>query len=327
MKKKLFIPPIKSQGIKSKLIQWIASNIEGIEYDRWVEPFMGTGVVAFNIRPKKALLCDTNPHLINFYNALKNKEVTSPIVRNFLTIEGEKLLKSNGDYYYEVRQRFNENGNPLDFLFLSRSCFNGMMRFNRKGGFNVPFCRKPNRFAPALITKITNQVENISQIIDYGDYEFKMQDFKTTIGEADENDLIYSDPPYIGRHTDYFNSWSEENELELKNGLNNSKAKFILSTWLSNKYRTNEYIFSIWKDCYVATKEHFYHIGGKEENRNAIYEALLSNFELKNSITNIELESRIKNDKSRLTTQKEEKTISIQPTLFGTITVANNGNR
>ncbi len=324
MKKKLFIPPIKSQGIKSKLVHWIASNIEGIEYDRWVEPFMGTGVVAFNIRPKKALLCDTNPHLINFYNALKNKEITSAIVRNFLTIEGEKLLKSNGDYYYEVRQRFNENGNPLDFLFLSRSCFNGMMRFNRKGGFNVPFCRKPNRFAPALITKITNQVENISQIIDYGDYEFKVQDFKTTVGEANENNLIYSDPPYIGRHTDYFNSWSEKNELELKNGLNNSKVKFILSTWLSNKYRTNEYIFSIWKDCYIATKEHFYHIGGKEENRNAIYEALLSNFELKNSITNIELESRIKNNKSRLTTQKEEKIILIQPTLFKTMIVTNN---
>jgi DNA adenine methylase len=112
-----------------------------------------------------------------------------------------------------------------------------MMRFNRKGGFNVPFCRKPNRFAPALITKISNQVENISQIIDYGDYEFKIQDFKTTIKEAGENDLIYSDPPYIGRHTDYFNSWTEEDELSLKNELYNSKAKFILSTWLSNKHR------------------------------------------------------------------------------------------
>ena len=327
MKKKLFIPPIKSQGIKSKLVQWIASNIEDIKYDKWVEPFMGTGVVAFNIRPKNALLCDTNPHLINFYNALKNKEITSSIVRSFLTIEGEKLLKSNGDYYYEVRQRFNETGSPLDFLFLSRSCFNGMMRFNRKGGFNVTFCRKPNRFAPALITKITNQVENISQIIDYGNYEFKTQDFTKTISEVSENDLIYADPPYIGRHTDYFNSWTENDELTLKTKLFNSRAKFILSTWLSNKYRTNDYVFSIWRDCFVATKEHFYHIGGKEENRNAIYEALLSNIELKNSITNIELENRIKNNKSRLTTQNEEKkVISIQPSLFETIILAKNAS-
>ena len=90
---KIFIPPIKSQGIKSKLVEWIKSNIENIHYDRWIEPFMGTGVVAFNIRPKKALLCDTNPHLINFYNAIKNKKITSSVVRKFLTKEGEKLLK------------------------------------------------------------------------------------------------------------------------------------------------------------------------------------------------------------------------------------------
>ncbi len=144
---------------------------------------MGTEVVTFNVRPKKAILCDTNPHLIRFYNAIKSKEITSGIVRKYLTEEGEKLLSSNSDYYYEVRNRFNENGSLLDFIFLSRSCFNGMMRFNKKGGFNVPFCNKLNRFAPALITKITNQVENISQIIQCGDYTFKNQDFQITLKE------------------------------------------------------------------------------------------------------------------------------------------------
>ena len=178
---KIFVPPIKSQGIKTKLVKWIQSNVKEIEYERWVEPFMGTGVVAFNIRPKKALLCDSNPHIIKFYNSLKSKEITSQIVKQYLIQEGEKLLKSEGEHYYEVRNRFNENGSSLDFLFLSRSCFNGMMRFNRKGGFNVPFCKKPNRFAQALVTKITNQVENISQIIEDGDFEFKNQDFKETL--------------------------------------------------------------------------------------------------------------------------------------------------
>ena len=55
---KVFVPPIKSQGIKTKLVGWIASNVEELQYDRWVEPFMGTGVVAFNVRPKKALSRD-----------------------------------------------------------------------------------------------------------------------------------------------------------------------------------------------------------------------------------------------------------------------------
>jgi len=98
------VPPIKSQGIKTKLVEWIASNAQDVDYDRWVEPFMGTGVVGFNIRPKKALMCDSNPHLIKFYNGIKNKEITSAKVKNFLTEEGKKLLKSEGEYYYDVRE-------------------------------------------------------------------------------------------------------------------------------------------------------------------------------------------------------------------------------
>lgn len=312
---KTFVPPIKSQGIKTKLVDWISSNVKEIEFDRWVEPFMGTGVVAFNVRPKKALLCDSNPHLIKFYKALQNKEITSGIVKQFLIEEGQKLLETDGKHYYTVRERFNEFGNPLDFLFLSRSCFNGMMRFNKNGGYNVPFCKKPNRFAQSLVTKITNQIENISQIIEQGDYEFKLQDFNQTLSELKSTDLVYSDPPYIGRHVDYFDSWSEEEEIILNQGLVNSNCKFILSTWLSNKYRTNDYVFSIWKDCFVSTKEHFYHVGGKETNRNAVYEALLSNIELNDSITNSEMKSRIKDDKSQLTSKPKNYNIPKQLTL------------
>jgi DNA adenine methylase len=312
---KVFVPPIKSQGIKTKLVEWISNNVKEIKFDRWVEPFMGTGVVAFNVRPKKALMCDSNPHLINFYNALKSKEITSSLVKQHLVKEGEILLKSNGEHYYELRNRFNEQGNPLDFLFLSRSCFNGMMRFNKKGGFNVPFCKKPNRFAQALVTKITNQVANISQIIESGDYTFKNQDFKTTLNEIEQNDLVYSDPPYIGRHVDYFDSWTEEEEILLKNGLNESNANFILSTWLSNKYRVNDYIFDTWKECYITTKEHFYHVGGKETNRNAVYEALLSNTPLINSIENSEMKLRIESGESQLTAKPKTYNISEQLTL------------
>ena len=115
----------------------------------------------------------------------------------------------------------------------------------------------------------------------------------------------------------------KENEIELRNSLFSTNAKFILSTWLSNKYRTNEYIFSVWEECFIAIKEHYYHIGGKEENRNAIFEALLSNFNLKDSISNQELRDRIVRKKSRLTTQKKEKLAIYQPTLFDEITLPN----
>ena len=99
---KIFVPPIKSQGIKTKLVDWIGSNISDCQYDRWVEPFMGTGVVAFNIRPKEALLCDSNPHLITFYKALQSKAITSAIVKKHLLFEGGLLLESNGEHYSSV---------------------------------------------------------------------------------------------------------------------------------------------------------------------------------------------------------------------------------
>ena len=79
--KQIFVPPIKSQGIKTKLVSWINDSIEDLQYDRWVEPFMGTGVVAFNVRPREALLCDSNPHLIAFYKALQLKDITSGLAK------------------------------------------------------------------------------------------------------------------------------------------------------------------------------------------------------------------------------------------------------
>lgn len=274
---KIFVPPIKSQGIKTKLVPWIKNVIPKNFNNTWIEPFMGTGVVAFNVRPKKAILCDSNPHLINFYNGIKNNNITPNIVRHFLEEEGEKLLYIE-DYYYKVRKRFNEKHDPLDFLFINRAGFNGMIRFNQKGGHNVPFCKKPNRFAKAYITKIVNQVENIHKIINNGDYTFINQPFQDTISMANNDDIIYCDPPYIDRHTDYFNSWNEEDEHQLNTLLDKFNGQFILSTWHSNQYRENEYVKTIWKKFNLLTKEHFYHLGGTQNNRNSMLEALILNY-------------------------------------------------
>ena len=272
------MPPIKSQGIKTKLTGWIKETSVPQDYDRWVEPFMGTGVVAFNVQPSRALLCDSNPHLINFYKALQTGNITAENTRRFLNEEGAKLLDTDGAHYYTIRERFNANGNPLDFLFLSRSCFNGMMRFNKKGGYNVPFCRNSNRFAQALVTKICNQIAAVSHVIIKSDFEFKHQEFRETLSEVESSDLVYCDPPYLGRHVDYFDTWSEDEERDLRALVTASGAPFIISTWLKNKYRVNGHVFSLWEECSILMKEHFYHVGAKESNRNSVCEALIINF-------------------------------------------------
>lgn len=96
---KVNIPPIKSQGIKTKLVPWIKSIIPHKFEGRWIEPFAGTGVVAFNLAPKHALLCDTNLYLINFYNSISNGDITPEIVRDFLNREGANLLDKGESHY------------------------------------------------------------------------------------------------------------------------------------------------------------------------------------------------------------------------------------
>ena len=275
---KVNVPPIKSQGIKTKLVPWIAS-ITPDEFDgRWVEPFMGTGVVAFNLAPKHALLCDTNPHLVGFYQSIADGHITAEVVRDSLNREGAILLEKGESHYYGVRDRFNTHHAPLDFLFLNRAGFNGMIRFNRKGGFNIPFCRKPQRFAQSYVTKIVNQIAHVSKLIKAKDFEFKCQDFEKTIGEARQGDIIYCDPPYIDRHADYYNGWNVENEKHLFKLLSEVKSKFILSTWHLNDYRKNEYIELLWNKFNILMREHFYHVGGSENNRNPMIEAIVTNY-------------------------------------------------
>lgn len=275
---KVYVPPIKIQGIKTKIVPLISEIAWIDEETTWVEPFMGSGVVGLNLAPQNAIFADTNPHTIALYNAIKNGEITSHCVREFLEKEGKELEAKDDKHYYYIRDRFNETHNPLDFLFLNRSCFNGMIRFNRNYQFNVPYGHKPQRFSKAYVTKIVNQVKRLETIFPEKNWQFKCQSFEQTILEATHHSFIYCDPPYIGRHVDYYDSWDEVHEIKLHNSLTASNARFMISTWDKNKYRQNEYIDIIWKECYKINQEHFYHIGAKESNRNSMLEALLINY-------------------------------------------------
>ncbi|ATS18606.1 hypothetical protein BRW62_07385 [Parathermosynechococcus lividus PCC 6715] len=99
---RVLVPPIKCQGIKTKLVPWIKAIIPADFDGRWIEPFMGSGVVVFNVRPRKALLADSNPHLINFYQAVAKGEITAYFDNhtNSGVVEGInnklKLIKRSG---------------------------------------------------------------------------------------------------------------------------------------------------------------------------------------------------------------------------------------
>ena len=110
---KLIIPPIKCQGIKTKLVPFIMEHAACPENGLWIEPFMGSGVVAFNLAPRRALLADKNEYIIAFYQGIQNGTITTSVVREFLEYHGSLLQQYGEAYYREMRDAFNENGDPL----------------------------------------------------------------------------------------------------------------------------------------------------------------------------------------------------------------------
>lgn len=268
-------PLIKIQGIKTKLVPFIAHSISWYGGGRWIEPFAGSGAVLFNLAPQRAIAADANEHLIRIYQEIQRDELTAAKLRVFLEREG-RALKDRGEvHYYEIRTRFNETHSPYDFIFLNRACFNGIVRFNLKGKFNVPFCRKPERFAPAYITKICNQAAWISGVMRGKDWLFVAQDWRTTLKQAKADDFIYLDPPYNDRHADYFNKWNAGDADDLANTVKQISSGFAYSTWKQNRYRVNEHLERHFADYPVLSTRHFYHVGSTENLRGEMEEALV----------------------------------------------------
>lgn len=275
----MLIPPIKCQGKKSKLVDWIKTITSTVAYDRWIEPFMGSGVVGFNINPTNALFTDTNTHIIELYKAIQSGLMSKDAVKQYLSHKGNELSSASSprEYYESVRADFNKNHDSFDFLFLTRSCFNGLMRFSAKSGFNTPFCKKPDRFSKAYITKICNQVDQCSKVFNKN-WLFDSCDFEDSISKATSSDLIYCDPPYSGLNTTYFDKWTLDDDKRLFDSLTASGAKFVLSSWLSTPKRKNEMIEKHWSKYNLMTKEHYYQVGSKTDYRHAVVEVLITNF-------------------------------------------------
>lgn len=271
------VPPIKCQGIKTKLVPFIFRNICWNESRtaRWFEPFLGSGVVVLNLAPQRAVLSDTNKHIIRFYESIQKGKLTASTVREYLVKEGKKLEQRGEEYYYEVRERFNQEGSPLDFLFLNRASFNGLVRFNSRGDFNVPFCRKPERFSPAYITKIVNQVNWVAKQMWGKDWQFLVASWEEVLELAEDADFVYIDPPYIGRHTDYYNRWDEQDAIRLVSATRTLPCGFAVSMWLQNRYRRNSHVDIYWSDMEMRVYTHFYHVGSTENLRHAMDEVLI----------------------------------------------------
>lgn len=276
----MIVPPIKIQGKKTKLVQKIMEIADEIlnehpEIDTWVEPFLGSGVVAFNCpsRIKKVVVNDINPHIIKFYKGVADGIITSDKIREVFELHNQNLLKNGVKYYNEIRDRFNQSFDTMDFLFLTRTGFNGVMRFNGSGKWNVPFCKLDNRLSKNVIEDLAGSVNELSRLFKSKEFTFYNKSFEEVIASAPENSIFYCDPPYYGLQVQYFKGWGKEDEVRL-NGMLKDKV-FIYSTWLDDGHRNNPMIKDYWSDYEIESRDHKYNVAEQAKERNQVKEGLI----------------------------------------------------
>ena len=276
----MIIPPIKIQGKKTKIVPKIMEIADGLlsehpEIDTWVEPFLGSGVVAFNCpgRIKKVIVNDINPHIIKFYKGIADDSITADNIREVFDIHNQNLIKDGYDYYNQIKNRFNQSFDTMDFLFLTRTGFNGVMRFNGSGKWNVPFCKLNNRLSKNVIEDLVSSVDELSRLFKSKDFTFYNKSFEDVIESAPKNSIFYCDPPYYGLQVQYFKGWRKEDEIRLNEMLKDKM--FIYSTWLEDGIRENMMINEYWGEYEIEGKKHKYNVAEKAEKRNQVTEGLI----------------------------------------------------
>jgi DNA adenine methylase len=186
-------PIVKWAGGKSRLLAQLTPLLpSGVALMRHVEPFVGGGALFFARMPERALLCDINPALIATYEAVRDQP--DEVIERLERLEKEHLL-SPKRAFYRVRERYNrvramstaERG--ALFIYLNKTCFNGLHRVNQRGEFNVPLGRyaKPSIVNPAALLAASRMLRSA---------EVRCAGFETLLGTARPGDFIYFDPPY-----------------------------------------------------------------------------------------------------------------------------------
>lgn len=181
-------PFVKWAGGKRQLIAAL-SKFFPHKYERYVEPFVGGGAVYLVLQPERAILGDSSEGLMNSYNVVK--EHADELIEALGRHQRHVLDK---EYYYSIRE---QNAALLDnvaraarFIFLNKTCYNGLYRVNQQGRFNVPFGKHER--APKLYDE--DNLRAISRLLQNAD--LVVRDFSDTALLASKGDFVYLDPPY-----------------------------------------------------------------------------------------------------------------------------------
>lgn len=237
-------PLIKYRGGKSKEIRYLQKHLP--EYKgRYIEPFLGGGALFFYLQPQKAIINDINSKLMAFYSGVKldfeslRKELDE-IERSYhfnrkkfeelkSRTPDQRVEDENEALYYQIRDMFNEltkkkYSDALLYFFVNKTAYSGMIRYNAKGEFNVPYGRYPN-LNTALITKAHSRLLSHAEIYNL--------DYKKIFEMAEPDDFMFLDPPYDCIFSDYGNEeykegFNETDHIELAENYKKLKCKALM---------------------------------------------------------------------------------------------------
>lgn len=266
-------PIVKWVGGKRQLMFELLKNMPE-NYNRYFEPFIGGGALFFELQPENAYISDMNEELINLYQVVRNNvdELVADLQKHDISKE----------YFMEIRNidRTEEYENWSDiqkasrFIYLNRTCFNGMYRVNSKGEFNVPFGHYKN---PRILDE--NNLINCSQLLQRT--EIRHADFSEILKKVKKGDFVYFDPPYVPlSETSSFTSYTKDGfdmDMQFKlrdvcDELDSMGVKFLLSnsdTKLVNELYENYNIKKVF-----ASRQ----INANADGRGKITEVLVRNY-------------------------------------------------
>ena len=266
-------PIVKWVGGKRQLMFELLKNMPE-NYNRYFEPFIGGGALFFELQPDNAYISDMNEELINLYQVVRNN------VDELITdLQKHDISKK---YFTEIRNidrtEDYENWSSVQkasrFIYLNRTCFNGMYRVNSKGEFNVPFGNYKN---PRILDE--NNLINCSNLLKRT--EIKHADFSEILKRVKEGDFVYFDPPYVPlSETSSFTSYTKDGfdmDMQFKlrdvcDELDAMGIKFLLSnsdTKLVNELYENYNIKKVF-----ASRQ----INANADGRGKITEVLVRNY-------------------------------------------------
>lgn len=228
-------PLIKYRGGKSKEIPHILPHIPHFT-GRYIEPFFGGGALYFFLEPKRAIINDINSKLISFYNGVRNNynELRTELDNLEIVYNHNRALfdelkaktpdkrveDKNEALYYRLRDMYNgiiesKYSDALLYYYINKTAYSGMIRYNAKGEFNVPFGRYKS-INTNLVTKAHSDLLANTLIMN--------EDYSKVFEIAEENDFMFLDPPYDCVFSDYGND-------EYKDGFNDQCHEELASAF------------------------------------------------------------------------------------------------